>query len=92
MEVDELYIGVDSDGTYYVIPVEAKGHNDKIGRVQIDQDFALCRDKFKGLKCIPVAAQFLGDNKIALFKFDQKNEETLITGEKHYKLVQEEER
>ncbi len=87
METDELYIGIDKQGNNYVIPVEAKGGNDKIGRVQIDQDFALCDEKFPNLTCIPVAAQFLGNNKIALFKFKRKDGETLIAEEKHYHLV-----
>ena len=87
MEIDELYIGVDTDGKNYVIPVEAKGGRDKIGRVQIDQDFAMCNAKFPGLTAIPVAAQFLGENKIALFRFEQKEGETLIAAEKHYVLL-----
>ena len=89
MEVDELYIGVDSEGVSYVVPVEAKGGKDKIGRVQIDQDFHLCAAKFPELKCIPIAAQFLGDNKIALFRFKQQNDLTLIEDEKHYVLLEE---
>ena len=88
MEVDELYIGVDTDGESYVIPVEAKGGSDKIGRVQIDQDFDLCRAKFPELRCIPIAAQFLGMNKIALFRFEQKDGLTLIREEKHYALIE----
>ena len=87
METDELYIGIDKEGRNYVIPVEAKGGNDKIGRVQIDQDFALCDEKFSELICIPVAAQFLGNDRIALFRFTRKNGETLISEEKHYQLI-----
>lgn len=87
METDELYIGLDKTGQHYVIPVEAKGKRDKIGRVQIDQDFALCKEKFPELRCIPIAAQFLDNNVIALFRFNKVNDETVISEEKHYKLI-----
>ena len=51
-EIDELYIGVDRSGSHYILPVQAKGGNDKLGAVQIEQDMAVCRAKFP---VIPVA-------------------------------------
>ena len=42
VETDEIYVGVDKRGSHYVVPVQAKGGNDKLNRVQIEQDLALC--------------------------------------------------
>lgn len=91
VETDEVYIGLDRSGAQYVFPVQAKGGSDQISIVQIEQDFALCADKFPDLICRPVAAQFIGDNRIALFDFEQADEAVAIRSEKHYRLVPEDE-
>jgi len=59
VETDEIYIGLDKRGAHYVLPVQAKGGKDKIGVVQIEQDFELCALKFPRLICRPIAAQFI---------------------------------
>jgi len=87
VETDEIYVGVDQSGTHYIFPVQAKGKKDKIGIVQIEQDFALCRAKFPDLICRPVAAQFTQDNLIALFEFRDTEDGPRITTERHYRLV-----
>ena len=87
VETDEIYIGIDKRGAHYVIPVQAKGGNDKQGKVQIEQDIELCKSKFPNLICIPVAAQFMRDGKIALFSFEHENTGIKITSERHYELV-----
>lgn len=87
VETDEIYIGVDKRGAHYVLPVQAKGGKDRQGKVQIEQDMQMCEDKFKGLLCIPVAAQFMNDGKIALFSFEKVDEQLRILAERHYKLV-----
>jgi hypothetical protein len=89
LETDEVYIGLDRSGAQYVFPIQAKGGADRIGIVQIEQDFALCGDKFPELICRPVAAQFIGDNRIALFDFDETDDGVAIRSEKHYRLVPE---
>lgn len=71
----------------YVFPVQAKGSRDKLGIVQIEQDFALCADKIPSLICRPIAAQFIGDDSIALFEFEEGEQGVVITSEKHYRLV-----
>jgi hypothetical protein len=88
IETDEIYIGLDNRGIHYVIPVQAKGGKDQLGAVQIEQDFALCKYKFPGLACIPVAAQFMENNLIALFSFEQSDKGISILCEKHYRLVE----
>lgn len=70
IETDELYVGVDSKGRQYALPVQAKGERDEFSIVQIEQDAAMCYEKFPGLICLPIAVQFFGGKKIALFSFE----------------------
>jgi hypothetical protein len=91
VETDEVYIGLDQEGTHFVFPVQAKGKTDKIGLVQVEQDFALCQSKFRQLKCIPIAAQFISRDLIALFSFVEKDGKMRVSTEKHYRLVPTEE-
>ena len=90
VETDEIYIGLDKRGAHYVIPVQAKGGKDKIGIIQIEQDIAMCTEKYPELICRPVAAQFMNDNLIALFEFEISEGRTGISQEKHYRLVPQE--
>ena len=91
VETDELYIGVDRRGAHYVFPVQAKGGNDQLGIVQIEQDFAMCASKFPSLICRPIATQFMADNLIVLFAFEDDKNGIAIAVEKHYRLVPPEE-
>lgn len=90
IETDEVYIGLDKRGVHYVLPVQAKSGKDRIGVVQIEQDFAMCAVKFPQLICRAVAAQFMDDNLIALFEFEQTKEGVKVSAEKHYHLVRPE--
>ncbi len=87
VETDEIYVGVDKSGSHYVVPVQAKGGNDRLSRVQIEQDFALCADKLPSLVCRPVGAQLMRDDLIALFEFEQQEHDIVVVSEKHYDLV-----
>lgn len=87
IEIDELYVGLDKDGAHYLLPVEAKSARDRIGLVQIEQDFALGDEKFPGLICIPIAAQAMGGDQIALFAFERDANGVVVSAEKHYRLV-----
>lgn len=87
VETDEIYIGIDKRGVHYVLPVQAKGGNDKLGVVQIEQDFAIGAAKFPALICKPIAAQFMVNGTIALFEFELSDQGIAIASEKHYKLV-----
>jgi len=87
VETDEVYVGVDRRGAHYVFPVEAKGSGERLGVVQIEQDLALCADKFPSLICRPLAAQFMADDLIALFAFEEAKGGVALLAEKHYRLV-----
>lgn len=87
VETDELYVGVDRRGAHHIFPVQAKGGTDRLGIVQIIQDFGLCRHRFPDLVCRPIAAQFLTYSTIALFEFAEIDDGIGIAAEKHYRLV-----
>jgi hypothetical protein len=46
---------------------------------------------FNHLICRPIAAQFMGENLIALFAFEESESGIAVSSEKHYRLVPPEE-
>lgn len=87
IEIDELYIGLDKHGCHYVIPVQAKGGKDQIGVVQTAQDIRYSAQKFPGVRCRPIAAQFMEGGIVALFELVLRGEEVKVVEERHYQLV-----
>jgi hypothetical protein len=87
VETDEIYVGIDRRGAHYVFPVQAKGGRDRQNIVQIEQDFAVCALKFPSLICRAIGAQFMQDNVIALFEFEESQSGIVLVSEKHYRLV-----
>ena len=87
VETDEIYVGVDKSGSHYAVPVQAKGGNDRLNRVQIEQDMAICNEKLPALICRPVGAQFMNDEVIALFEFERQGDDIRVSSERHYQLV-----
>jgi hypothetical protein len=71
IETDEIYVGVNRRGAHYVFPVQAKGGQDRLNVVQIEQDLAMCAAKFPRLICRPIGAQFMAKDLIALFEFEK---------------------
>ncbi|MGH7020955.1 MAG: hypothetical protein ACREEY_13800, partial [Brevundimonas sp.] len=87
IEIDEVYVGVDRHGVQYVIPVQAKGGSDQLSVVQAKQDIACCAEKFPGLSCRSISAQFMDDDRIAMFELAVQDNQVRIVQERHYKLV-----
>ena len=87
IEIDEIYVGVNRQGTQFVIPVQAKGGRDQLGRVQAEQDLACCAEKFPRLDCRLVAAQFMPDDTIAMFELGEQGGQIRVIEERHYQLV-----
>lgn len=87
VEIDELYVGLDKRGCHYVLPIQAKGGKDRLAAVQIEQDMEVCAEKYPGLVCRPLAAQFMVDDVIALFEFEQTDDGVRVREERHYRLV-----
>lgn len=90
IEIDELYVGVDSRGAQYIVPVQAKGGTDVLGVIQTIQDVTFCQTEKRYANCIPraVSAQFLADDTIALFETTFDGDEVVIVRERHYKLTE----
>jgi hypothetical protein len=87
IEIDELYFGIDRHGCHYVIPVQAKGGKDQISVVQTKQDIAWCDQKFPDVRSRAISAQFMEDDKVAMFELAIENEQIVVVDEKHYCLV-----
>lgn len=87
IEIDELYIGLDKRGCHYVIPVQAKGGNDQIGVVQTTQDIRFVEQKFPGVRCRAISAQFMDGGVVALFELTLQDDEIRVVDERHYRLV-----
>ena len=84
VETDEIYVGLDKRGSHYVVPVQAKGCSDRLSRIQIEQDIAVCAEKLPSLICQPVGLQLMRNDLIALFAFEQDGDEINVVSEKHY--------
>ncbi len=87
IEIDELYVGLDKYGCHYVIPVQAKGGTDQISVVQTSQDIAWCSERYPGMKCKAISAQFLSDDRVAIFELTVDDDEVKVVEERHYRLV-----
>jgi hypothetical protein len=90
IEIDELYVGVDTRGAQYVVPVQAKGGKDILGVIQTIQDTVFCQTESRYANSIarPVSAQFMENDVIALFELHFDGDEVSIVQERHYQLVQ----
>lgn len=91
IEIDEIYVGIDRQGSQYVIPVQAKTGNDQLSVVQTKQDILCCAEKFPHLICRAISTQFMIDDLIVLFELTVENDQVKIVDEKHYLLVPSEE-
>ncbi len=91
VETDDVYVGLDEHGAHYILPVQAKGGSDSLSVIQIWQDLRVAEQKFPDLIARPVAAQFMEQSAIALFEFQESNNQITIAREHHYSLVAPEE-
>lgn len=87
IEIDELYFGVDKYGCHYAIPVQAKGGTDHISVVQTKQDISWCAQRYPGMRCKAISAQFMSNERVAMFELIVQNDEARVVEERHYKLV-----
>jgi hypothetical protein len=87
IEIDELYLGLDRFGCHYAIPVQAKGGTDQISVVQTKQDIAWCMQRFPGVRPRAISAQFMEDEKVAMFELTVQDDQVVVVDEKHYILT-----
>lgn len=87
LEIDELYVGIDKRGGHYVIPVQAKGGTDQISVVQSSQDLKWCHERFPELRARLICAQFMNDDRIAMFELIIDDKDLKVADERHYQLT-----
>ncbi len=87
IEIDELYFGLDKRGCHYVIPIQAKGGSDQISVVQTKQDIAWCGQRYRGMRCRAISAQFMSDESVALFELTVEKDMVKVVEERHYRLL-----
>jgi len=66
-ELDEIYVGVDANGTQFVIPIQAKSLGERIGAIQIITDHYVCREKFPAMVTRTLAATIVRRETLADF-------------------------
>lgn len=95
VEIDELYLGVDADGKWYVIPIEAKGPapGDRLGVIQMSWLAQFAKEKYPELIAKPVGAKAWADGSIFMIELfpSTSAEEVRTVHYKRYKLEQLEE-
>jgi len=76
VELDALYVGINTTGELFVIPIEAKSQNEAemMGRVQISQMAKLVRQDFPNLQRRIIAVKVLADDSIGIVEFDDQIE------------------
>jgi len=87
IEIDEIYVAVDTHGRQFVLPVQAKGGKDELAIVQTSQDIACCAEKYPNLICRAISTQFIEDDLIAIFELTVEDDQVKVVQEKHYRLV-----
>lgn len=87
IEIDELYLGIDKHGCHFAIPVQAKGGNDQISVVQTKQDIAWCAQRYPGMRVRAVSAQFMSNERVAMFELTVQDDTVKVVEERHYKLL-----
>jgi hypothetical protein len=87
IEIDEVYVGVDRNGGQYIIPVQAKGGSDRHGVTQTEQDIQWCAQRFPGLTCRAISAQFTPEGHIVMFELTLQDGQVRVAEERHYQLV-----
>lgn len=88
-EIDDLYVGLDTNGKQFVIPVEAKGAKGKLNKTQIAQMIDFARDQYPKLIMRPIGLQEMKDRSLVLVEFTPAThpDDIKIKEMRRYKLV-----
>lgn len=91
VEIDDLYLGVDTEGTQYVVPVEAKTAAEPLGVVQVVSLISFGRQNYPDLVLRPVVVKQWDDGSIFLAEFNDRTDsaEIAVVVYKRYRLVRE---
>lgn len=91
VEIDDLYLGVDTDGNQYVIPIEAKTADEPLGLIQITNLNAFAQENFPDLILQSIAIKFWSDGSIFFVAFNQTVDcdKVEVTNFKRYRLIRD---
>jgi hypothetical protein len=93
VEIDDLYIGIDTDGNGFMLPVEAKSESpkDRLGVIQITQMVRFSRQKFPDLAVRPIGIKVLPDGSFMFFEFTVEDDPDKIETRriKRYRLIRD---
>jgi hypothetical protein len=89
VEIDDLYVGLNSVGKQFVMPIEAKSANDHLSRTQIFQGIEFAQARYPKLVLRPVGIQEMKDGSLVLIEFTPESHpnKIKILGLRRYKLV-----
>lgn len=88
IEIDDMYVGVDSKAQRVIIPVQAKSQHDLVSAVQSVQDIRYCSQAHPAHVCRAVAAKALDPRTVALFELELRNPgHIVVLDEQHFRFV-----
>jgi hypothetical protein len=88
-EIDDLYVGLNQNGSQFVIPVEAKCVGETLSKTQVVQNIDFARTQYPRLILRPVGVQELKDGSLVLIEFTPAThpDDVKIKELRRYKLV-----
>ena len=91
VEIDDLYLGVDENGNWSVLPVEGKAGGERLGVVQVRALSLFAREQFPGLKVRPLGIKLLSDGTFLFVEFTDQTDFDSVAARryKRYELVRE---
>ncbi len=93
VEIDDLYIGLDTDGHGFVLPIEAKAESprDQLGVVQVTQMVKFARQHFPDLTVRPIGVKIMPDGSYMFLEFNDSEDSNLVATKrlKRYALYRE---
>ncbi|MCB8943872.1 MAG: hypothetical protein H6658_08955 [Ardenticatenaceae bacterium] len=93
IEIDDLYIGLDTDGNGFILPIEAKvdSAKDQLGVIQVTQMVRFAKAQFPDLMVRPIGLKLLSDGSYMFLEFTAVADPNQIATKryKRYLLVQE---
>lgn len=89
VEIDDLYLGVNEDGEWSVMPIEAKVGNELLGVVQIRALTLFARSRFPKLRIRPLGIKSLSDGSLLFVEFNDQTEFDAVAPRryKRYSLI-----
>jgi len=89
VEIDDLYVGLNSGGKQFIVPIEAKSAKDHLSKTQIQQAIDFAGERYPKLILRPVGIQEMKDESLVLIEFTSGShpDEITIVEMRRYKLL-----